>query len=153
MTQTNTYPIFPNQNDYLYNNNYLPYQENLIFQNKLTTIPSIDTTLRSIHNTKEDYKKGEILLLNILNKIAPKYEEIENLLSNALEPDKTQMLGNIISRALCDDNPIRNINNSLKELRKRTFYNKILDVASVSFGLDRESTKKKLINGLKEPAL
>jgi hypothetical protein len=126
----------------IYNHNYLPYQENLIFQNKSTIIPSKDTTLRSTHNTKENYKKGELLLLNILNKIAPKYEEIEHLVSNALELDKTQMLGNFISRALCDDNPIRNINNSLKELWKRMFYNKILDVTSVFFGLDRESTKK-----------
>jgi hypothetical protein len=66
MTTTNTYPTFTNQNDYSYNNNHLPYQENLIFQNKTTTIPRIDTNLSSTQTMEADYKKGETLLLNIL---------------------------------------------------------------------------------------
>ena len=151
MTTTNTYPTLPNQNDYSYNNNHLPYQENLIFQNKSTTIPSIDTNLRSTQTAKDDYKKGETLLLNILINIAPKYEEIENLLSQMPETDKTQILGGIVSRSICDDNPIGYINNKLKELRRARFYNKMLDDASVFLGIDKQSTKEYLKKGLKEP--
>lgn len=82
-----------------------------------------------------------MLWLNILINIAPKYEEIENLLSNTPEPDKTQILAVIIATALYDDNPIKHINNSLKELRKTMFYNKILDVASFFLGVDKKSTR------------
>ena len=153
MTTTNTYLTFTNQIDYSYNNNHLPYQENLIFQNKTTTIPRIDTNLSSTQTTEDDYKKGEMLWLNILINIAPKYEEIENLLSNTPEPDKTQILGIIIATALYDDNPIKHINNSLKELRKTMFYNKILDVASFFLGVDKKSTKELLIKRLKEPVM
>jgi len=153
MRTTNTYPTFTHKIDYSHNNNHLPYQENLIVQNKSTIIPSIDTNLRSTQNTKDDYKKGEMLLLNILNNIAPKYEEMENLLSNIPEPDKTFILGGIISRALYDDNPVEYINNKLKELRKTMFSNKILEAASVFLGIDKKSTKVHLIKGLKEPVL
>ncbi|MGI0052301.1 MAG: hypothetical protein ACRD8K_11245 [Nitrososphaeraceae archaeon] len=54
MTRTNTYPTFTNKIDYSYNNNHLPYQGNLIFQNKTTTIPRIDTNLSSTQTTKDD---------------------------------------------------------------------------------------------------
>jgi len=72
---------------------------------------------------------------------------------NIPEPDKTFILGGIISRALYDDNPVGYINNKLKELRKTMFSNKILEAASVFLGIDKKSTKVHLIKGLKEPVL
>ena len=153
MTTTNTYPTLPNQKVYSYNNNHLPYQENLFFQDKSTTIPSTDPDLRSTQTTKDDFTKGEMMLSNILINIAPKYEEIENLLSQMPETDKTQILGGIVSRALYDDNPIGYVNNKLKEFRKTNFYNKMLNDASVFLGFDKQSTKEFLIKGLKEHPL
>ena len=94
-----------------------------------------------------------MLLSNILDKIAPKYEEIENLLSHIPEPKKTQILGGIISRAFYADNPIGFINNQLKDLRKAKFYNRMLDDASVFLGFDKQSTKEYLKMGLKEDAM
>jgi hypothetical protein len=44
-----------------------------------------------------------MLLSNILINLAPKYEEIEHLLSNTPEPNKTQILGGLVSRALYND--------------------------------------------------
>ena len=84
------------------------------------------------------------MLTDTLDKIAPKYEEIGNLLSHVPEPKKTQMLGNIISRAVCDDSPIGYINKQLKDYRKAKFYNKMLDDASVFLGFDKQSTKEYL---------
>ena len=143
------------------NNNQLPYQEeNLFFQDKsTTTIPtSIVHSRLAINNTEEDTKvddftKREMLLSNTLDKIAPKYEEIKNLLSHIPEPDKTQFLGGIISRALYADNPIRYINNQLKDLRKAKLYSRMLDDASVFLGFDKQSTKEYLKMGLKEDAM
>jgi len=94
-----------------------------------------------------------MLLSNILDKIAPKYEEIGNLLSHIPEPKKTQILGGILTRALYDDNPIRFMNNQLKDLRKAKFYDRMLDDASVFLGFDKQSTKEYLKIGLKEDAV
>jgi hypothetical protein len=49
--------------------------------------------------TVDDFTKREILLSNMLDKIAPKYEDIRNLLSHIPEPNKTRILGGIISSA------------------------------------------------------
>ena len=93
------------------------------------------------------------MLSNTLDKIAPKYEEIGNLLSHVPEPKKTQILGGIISRAIVSDNPIKFITSQLKVLQKAKFYNKMLDDASVFLGFNKQSTKEYLKMGLKEDAM
>lgn len=152
-TTTKTYPILPNQNTYSYKvNNQLPYQENLFFPDKSTS-PSIHQDLGSTPGTIDDFTKREILFSNILDKIAPKYEEIGNLLSHIPEPKRTKILGGILSRALCSDNPINFINKQLKDIRKAKFYNRMLDDASVFLGIDKQSTKEYLKMGLKEDVM
>ena len=166
MITTMTYPKFSYPNVYPYNINQLPFrEENLFFQDKTTTTiipttsigpppPYLRSSTQKEEDTKvDDFTKREMLLSNTLDKIAPKYEEIKNLLSNMPEPDKTQMLGNIISRACYADNPIRYINNQLKDLRKVKLYNRMLDDASVFLGFDKQSTKEYLKMGLKEDAM
>jgi hypothetical protein len=172
-TATKTYPTFPtiNPNVYSYkinnNNNQLAYQEeNLFFLQDKSTTTIVPTTgigpppdLRSSTQKKEndtkvdDFTKREMLLSNTLDKIAPKYEEIKNLLSHVSEPNKTQFLGGIITKALVSDNPIRFINNQLKDLRKAKFYNKMLNDASFFLGTDRQSTKEYLKMKLKEDVM
>jgi hypothetical protein len=152
-TTTKTSPNFPNQNVYPYNNNHLPHQENLFFQDISTSIPSIDPNLLSTQATKDDFTKEEMLLSYILINIVPKYEEIENLLSTTSEPNKKQILGYIVSRAVCDENPFRDINNKLKVLRKTMIYNKMLDSASVFLCFDKQSTKEYLKKKIKEITL
>ena len=93
-----------------------------------------------------------MMLTDILDKIAPKYEEIGNLLSHVPEPKKTQILGGIISRAVVSDNPIKFINSKLKDLRKSKFYDKMLEDASVFLSFNKQSTKEYLKMGLKEDA-
>ena len=93
------------------------------------------------------------MLSNALDKIAPQYEQIGNLLSHIPDPQKTQILGVIISRALFSDNPIKFINSQLKDLRKAKFYNKMLDDASVFLGYNKQTTKEWLKMGLKEDAI
>ena len=170
-TSTKTYPTLPtiNPNVYSYkiikNNNQLPDQEeNLVFlQDKSTTTiiptsigspPDLRSSTQKEDDTKvDDFTKREMMLSNILDKIAPKYEEIKNLLSHVPEPKKTQILGGIISNALVSDNPIRYINNQLKDLRKAKLYSRMLDDASVFLGIDKQATKEYLKMGLKEDAI
>ena len=116
--------------------------------------PDLRSSTQEEDDTKvDDFTKREMLLSNTLDKIAPKYEEIKNLLSHILEPDKTKILGGIISRAFYADNPIRYINNQLKDLRKAKLYSRMLDDASVFLGIDKQSTKEYLKMGLKEDAM
>ena len=155
-----TLPTNPNVYSYKIYNNQLPDQENLFFQDKSKTIiptsigpPDLRSSTQAEEDTTDDFIKREMLLSNTLDKTAPKYEEIKNLLSHILEPDKTQILGGIISRALYADNPIGYINNQLKDLRKAKLYSRMLDDASVFLGTNRQSTKEYLKMGLKEDSI
>jgi hypothetical protein len=152
-TTTKTDHNLTNQNAYSYNNKHLSHEANLFNHDQSTPIPSIGPNVLSTNATKDDFTKAEMLLSNILISLSPKYEEIENLLSNISEPNKTQILGGIVSRAVYDDNPLRFINNKLKELRKTMFYNKMLDAASVFLGFDKQSTKEHLKKGIRKHAL
>lgn len=57
MTKTKTYPTLSNRNVYSYNNSHLTYQEILFFQNKSTTIPSIDPNFAIKQTTKDDLQR------------------------------------------------------------------------------------------------
>jgi hypothetical protein len=149
---TTTTDSNPNRSFYSHNVNELPYQKRLFFHDK-STKSSLYPHLRSTPDPIDDFTKKEMMLSNILNKIAPKYEEIGNLLSHVPESEKTQILGSIISRALYADDPIEFINKQLKDLRKANFYNKMLNDASVFLGFNKQSTKEYLKMGLKEDAI
>ncbi|MGI0050632.1 MAG: hypothetical protein ACRD8K_02745 [Nitrososphaeraceae archaeon] len=164
VTTSNISPILPpHHNDYQYkinnNSNQLPFQENLLsYQDKSTTIPKISSYWqRSIPQQEDmiadDFTKREELLSNTLDRIAPKYEEIKNLLSHLPEPTKTQMVGGLLSNAIASDNPIRFINKQLKVIRKAKFYNNMLEDASVFLGSDKRTTKEYLKMRLKEDSL
>jgi hypothetical protein len=143
----------PNQDVYSYNNIPLPHNENFFLEDNSPLKSTLDPNLLSTQTTKDDFTKMEMLLSNILINLAPKYEEIENLLSHTPEPNKTQILGGIVSRAVYDDNPVRFINNKLKEIRKTMFYNNMIYAASVFLGFDQQSTKEHLKKGIRKHVL
>ena len=149
---TTTRDSNPNGSFHSHNVNELPYQKHLFFQDKSTNF-NLHSHLSSTPDPIDDSTKREIMLSNTLDKIAPKYEEIGNLLSHLPEPTKTQILGSIISLALYADNPNRFITKQLKDCRKAKFYNKMLDDASVFLGYNKQSTKEYLKMGLKEDAI
>jgi len=149
---TTTTDSNPNGSFYSHNVNELPYQKRLFFPDKSTNL-NLHPHLSSTPDPIDDFTKREIMLSNTLDKIAPQYEQIGNLLSHIPDPQKTQILGGIISRALVSDNPIKFINSQLKDLRKAKFYNKMLDDASVFLGFNKQSTKEYLKMGLKEDAI
>lgn len=142
----------PNGSFYSHNVNELPYQKRLFFPNKSTNF-NLHPHLSSTPDPIDEFTKREIMLSNTLDKIAPKYEEIGNLLSHVPEPQKTCFLGGIISIAIVSDNPIKFITSQLKDLRKAKLHNKMLDDASVFLGFNKQSTKEYLKMGLKESAM
>ena len=120
----------PYRNFYTHNVNGLPFQKRSSFADK-----------------------REAMLSNTLDQIAPKYEEMGNLLSHIPEPKKSQILGGIISRAIYADDPIVFINKQLKNWRKAKFYNRMLDNVSLFLGYDKQLTKEYLKRGLKEDVM
>ena len=141
----------PNESFY-FNVNELPYQKRLFFRDKSTNF-NLHPHLSSTPDPIDDFTKREMMLTDILDKIAPQYEQIGNILSHVPEPQKTQILGSIISRALVSDNPVIFINKQLKDWRKAKFYNKMLDDASVFLGFNKQLTKEYFKMGLKEDAI
>jgi len=126
--------------------------KNVYFFDKSTNF-NLHPHLSSTPDPIDDFTKREMMLTDILDKIAPQYEQIGNILSHVPEPQKTQILGSIISRALVSDNPVIFINKQLKDWRKAKFYNKMLDDASVFLGFNKQLTKEYFKMGLKEDAI
>ncbi|MGE3859288.1 MAG: hypothetical protein AB7F53_04810 [Nitrososphaeraceae archaeon] len=157
-TTMKMYPYISNQDVYSskINGNQLPYQKNPFFQIEPSTIPN-PLDFRHGRTIKEDIKvddftKREKLLSDKLDKIAPKYEEIENILSTSYstESEEKSILGSIVCRAIVSDNPIRFMNNCIRDLRRTKFHNVMLENASMSLGWNKQTTKEYLKNLLKE---
>jgi len=99
----------PNSQSFLIPNNalnfnQLPYQQNRNFQDK-----RINSYTDTISNLIDDYTSNEKLLYKIMNELAPMYEELENLPSNILEPNRLGILGGIISQAIYSESIMVNI--------------------------------------------
>ncbi|HET7643868.1 MAG TPA: hypothetical protein VFK40_10200, partial [Nitrososphaeraceae archaeon] len=87
------------------NSNQLPLRDNLFsYQEKSIPISKSSYWQRIILQrdviADEDYTKREKLLSNITERIAPRYEEIRNLLSHFPESNKKKILGGLVCTAL-----------------------------------------------------
>ncbi len=82
--------------------------------------------------------------------LAPKYEEIENLLSHMPEPKRRAILGNIVSLAIGSCNPVAFMNTQLKIWRNATVCKRMIKNASVFLGFKEQFTKEILENGNKK---
>ena len=136
----------------IYDNRLLVPQEKLFFNEK-TTISNTQPSLKTIQDKKDDYTQKEILLSSTLDKIAPKYEDINNLLSHLSEANRRQMVGNIICAAIYDDDPLRYINKQIKNLRKYKLHNLMLEDVSIYLVCNKHIAKEYLKMGLKEDSL
>ncbi len=154
---TKMYPYLSNQDisSSKINSNQIPYQ-NPFFQIEPSTIPNpLDfrhgRTIKE-DNKVDDFTKREKLLSDKLDKIAPIYEEIENILSTSYstESEEKSILGDIVCRAIISDNPIRFMNKCIRDTRRTKFHNVMLENASISLGWDKQTTKEYLKNLLKE---
>jgi hypothetical protein len=152
---TKMYPYLSNQGIYSsqINSNQIPYP-NSFFQLKPPTISNPQNfhhgrTLKE-DNKVDDFTKREKLLSDILDKIAPKYEEIENILSYMPEQDKKLLLGSIVCNTIISDNPVRFMNDRIRNARKAKYHNVMLDNASKFLGWNKQTTKEYLKNVLKE---
>ena len=110
--------------------NQLSYQQNWNFQAKRIN-PHTDT----ISNTIDNYTSPEKLLYNTMIELAPKYEEIENLLSHMPEPKKASDSWKYCESSYGSYNLVIFMNTQLKIWRNATVCNRMIKNVSVFSGL------------------
>jgi len=132
---------------YSENANQIPDPKNLSFQGK--TNPLLEPQFESSIDPIEDYLDKEILLANKLDKVAPQYQQLENLLSHIPEPNRRSILGSILTRALNSESSVAFIHNQLEGFRRAKTRNRMLDDISASLSLNKNMTKQFLKMGLK----
>lgn len=85
-----------------------------------------------------------------MDELAPKYEEIENLLSPRPEQLRRKILGRIVSQAIYSDHPVAFIDTNLKKLRNAIVVNRMIKNVSVFHGFNEQFTKEYLKSGIKK---
>lgn len=116
-------------------------QTNLFLQNGLMELSQSQS--KSLHTKEEDNNLNpEVLLYKVLSSIAPKYQQLRNLLSNIPEQDKKKILSTILLRAFQSDDPITFISKELEWLAKIKIGNDMINDLSHTFELDRNIIKK-----------
>ncbi|HEX7180070.1 MAG TPA: hypothetical protein VF220_10125 [Nitrososphaeraceae archaeon] len=109
-----------------------------------------DTALRSVLFQIND--KRDELLYDTLARIAPQFQEMEQLLNSAkIEyPYKEELLGRAVIDALCSDNPIKSMIDTLKTYYLICTTKKMIDCASCAYKTNPINMKKILKSFLPE---
>jgi hypothetical protein len=126
----------------------IPYQQNPLSQEKTNPMPQ-PLFKTSLFDPVEDDDDKVILLYSKLDKLAPQYQQLENLLSHLSQPKRAFLLGPILNMALDSENPIAFMNNQLDEFRRSKIRNRMLDDLSAYLGLDNNTIKEQLKRELK----
>jgi hypothetical protein len=66
----------------------------------------------------DDALERESSSYELLDQLAPKYEEMQRTLDCVPEPSRSILLGNALSSAINSDNPLESMHNQLIDLRK-----------------------------------
>ena len=88
--------------------NQLFFDEPISFKNDL-----LDTLLEPL----DDALERESSSYELLDQLAPKYEEMQRTLDCVSEPFRSILLGNALSSAINSDNPLESMHNQLIDLR------------------------------------
>ena len=89
--------------------NQLFFDKPISFKNDL-----LDTLLEPF----DDALERESSSYELLDQLAPKYEEMQRTLDFLSEPSRSILLGNALSLAINSDNPLESMHNQLIDLRK-----------------------------------
>jgi hypothetical protein len=82
-----------------------------------------------------DPKKAR--LFETLEKLVPRFEEMEQALPNNNSEDKQKDLGQVIINAISSPDPIRSMNGSLDATRKGSSVPKMMNCVALSLGVTR----------------
>ncbi len=92
----------------------------------------------------EDPKKAR--LFDILKKLAPRFEEMDQTISIFSSEEKQKVWGRIIIAAISSPDPVRSMNRSLDTMRKGASIHKMINCAALSLGVTRTIAEEMLAN-------
>jgi hypothetical protein len=90
----------------------------------------------------DDAIEHELLSNELLDQLAPKYEEMQRTLDCVPEPSKKILLGIALSSAIQSTNPVASINKLVTDMRKAKTRAMLLNDLSKFYGIDKASIKE-----------
>lgn len=109
----------------------------IYFQNNLPFHATQDIKSNEFAN----YLEKDAMLYDRLEELAPKYKEIEEILTGWPEGNKRWLLGFILISAVTSDNPSDFISSKLKNWRKAKTCNIMLNDAAICLGVNKNLAK------------
>lgn len=83
-------------------------------------------------------------LYDTLEKLVPRFEELEQALSNYSSEEKQKIIGEAIIHAISSPDPIRNMNEKLEAIRKGSSVSRMINYAALSLGVPLTAAKEML---------
>ncbi|HJU58662.1 MAG TPA: hypothetical protein VJ583_02845 [Nitrososphaeraceae archaeon] len=121
--------------------------KNLLFDKPLSINNSqFDTFIDPI----DDAIEHELSSYELLDELAPKYEEIQRILDFVPEADRREYLGTALYTAILSNNPPESMNKLLKDLQKTKTRAMMLNDLTASHGMGKIFTKELLKLKLKQ---
>jgi hypothetical protein len=114
-------------------------------------------TISGSNTISEDEDPGEILLNDTLSKLAPKVEELDQLLSRDYSADLIQKFeGSIIMKALSSPDPVKNFNETVISIRRGVRSGKVIKQAALYLGVSpmhAETILRRLLSSSRGPRI
>jgi hypothetical protein len=109
-----------------------------------------NSQLNTLSDPLDDAIEPGLLSNELLDQLAPKYEEMQRTLDCMSEPFRTILLGNALSSAIQSKNPLASIDKQLTDFRKAKTCAMMVNDLSTFYGIDKTSTKEYLKLTLKQ---
>lgn len=106
-----------------------------------TSFSSHNLPFNSNTDPLEKYIDEELTPYQLLSHLAPKYEEMRNLLGHLPEPAKKILLGNALASAINSNNPVYTMQKKVIELRKSNSIAMMFNDLTKVYGGNKELTK------------
>ena len=90
----------------------------------------------------DDAIEPELLSDELLDQLAPKYEEMQRILDCLPEPSRNILLGNALSTAIQSNNPVASLDKRLTDIRKVKTSGMMVNELSKFYGIDKTSTRE-----------
>lgn len=129
---------FPLNGFYEENNLSLNVNNHVFFDKPISVNKSQFNTLDPL----DDAIEHELLSNELLDQLAPKYEEMQRILDCVSEPYRTILLGNALSSAIQSTNPVASIHKQLDGIRKAKTRVMMLNDISTFYGIDKVYAKE-----------
>ena len=139
MNPTTNSPYF--RTDYFYQNNSQSLNvKTQVFNDKPIDINYLRSNI--LNNSLDDIIGHKLLSYELLDQLAPAYEEMRRVLDCVSEDIKKIILGSALSTAIRSNNPRDSIHNQLNSLRKNKNRVMMINDLSIVYGPNKKDTKE-----------